>query len=170
MGKKGFTLIEVIVVVVLIGIMLALSIPRFRYSLTTNDLNYTSRRVIGLVKGLRDRAVRDNKDYSFHIDFNTNRFWAGFEAMTEEEQALANEKAFVVPTSVRILDVWTRSRGKQATDTAVVRFSRKGYVEQTMIHLEAADGSQESLLLTPFLGSIKVYDKYVDVESRNPGQ
>lgn len=170
MGKKGFTLIELIVVVVLIGIMLTLTIPRFRYSLTTNDLNYTTRRLIGLVKGLRDRAVRENKDYSFHIDFNANRFWAGFEAMTQEEQALADEKAFVAPTSVRILDVWSKSRGKQAMDSAVVRFSRKGYVEQTMIHLEAADGSQASLLLTPFLGRIKAYDRYVDVESRKLGQ
>lgn len=162
---KGYTLIELTVVVVLIGLFLALAIPRFQYAIATDGLKATTRRIAGLVKALRDEAIREHKAYTVHLDLESNCLWIDSEGMGEQETAAARESAFKFPQGVRILDVWYRGRGKKVDGEAGIRFSKKGYVEQMVIHLGAEDGRQFSLVLRPFLATIKVYDKYVDIET-----
>jgi len=160
---KGYTLIELTVVVFLIGVMLAVSLPRFRYSLITDNLKSTTRRIVGLVKGLRNEAIREQKIYLLHFDIESNQLWIDFDGITEEEREMAQEKAFHLPSDVQIMDVWTKGKGKRVDGEVAIRFSKKGYVEQTVIHLGADDGREFTLLLNPFLAKIKSYDKYVDI-------
>ncbi len=162
--EKGYTLIELAVVVVLISLFLALSIPRFQYAMVTDDLKTTTRKIIGLVNGLRNEAIREQKSYVFHLDLEGNRLWIESDGMGEEERALAREGAFKFPQGVRILDIWRRGKGKKVDGEAVIRFSKKGYVQQTVIHLGSEDGREFTLELSPFLGTIKIYNKYVDIE------
>ncbi len=160
---KGFTLIELTVVVFLIGIMLAVSIPRFRYSLITDNLKSTTRRIIGLIKGLRNEAIREQKIYLLHFDIESNQVWIDFDGITKEEREMAQEKALHFPSDVHILDIWTKGLGKKVGGEVVIQFSKKGYVQQTLIHLGAEDGREFTLLLNPFLAKIKSYDRYVDI-------
>lgn len=166
MARKGYTLIELVVVIALLGLMLVFTMPRLRDSLLTNDLKASTRRIIALVKEVRNTAGREYKNYLLHIDIGQNRLWYGPEGMNDTEEVVAAERAVYLPEDVRIQDVRLWSQGKKALDEAVLRFSKKGYVEQTLIHLEARDGRQVSLLLTPFLGKIKTYDKYVEMEGQ----
>lgn len=160
---KGYTLIELAVVVVLIGLFLGLSIPRFKYAAVTDDLKTTTRRIVGLVKGIRNEAIREQQVYIFHLDLESNRLWIEPAGIGEEERALAQERAFKLPPDVRIMDVWFKGKGKKVDGEVAIRFSKKGYIEQTVIHLGAEDGREFSLVLNPFLGTIKIYDKYVDI-------
>jgi len=164
-ATKGYTLIELTVVVVLIGLFLALSIPRFRHTLVTDELKTTTRRIVGLLKGLRDEAIREQKVYIVHLDLESNYLWVESDGMDEEERAMARERAFKFPRGIRILDVWCSGRGKKVDGEAVIRFSKKGYVEQAVIHLGAEDGREFSLALSPFLGKIKIYSEYVNIET-----
>jgi len=147
----------------LIGVMLAVSIPRFRYSLITDNLKSTTRRIVGLIIGLRNEAIREQKTYLLHFDIGSNQLWIDFDGITKEEREMAQEKAFQLPVDVRIIDVWKKGKGKRVDGEGSIRFSKKGYVEQTMIHLGAEDGREFTLLLNPFLAKIKSYDKYVDI-------
>ena len=160
---KGYTLIELAVVVILIGLFLGLSIPRFQYAMVSDDLKATVRRIVGTVKGLRNEAIREQQVYIFHLDLESNRLWIEPPGISEEQRALARERAFKFPRGVRILDVWCKGKGKKVNGEVAIRFSKKGYVEQTVIHVGAEDGREFTLVLNPFLGTIKVYDKYVDI-------
>jgi prepilin-type N-terminal cleavage/methylation domain-containing protein len=161
--NRGFTLLELVVVIGLLGLMLVVTVPRFRQTLTTNELKASARKIIGLVREVRDRAIRDHKDYRLHIDIGANRFWVVADGATVEDTTLAKENGLGLPAGVRVLDVWLQSRGKQTAGEVVIRFSRKGYIEQSIFHLGADDGDRISLLLTPFLGEIKIYDGYHEV-------
>lgn len=161
--SKGYTLIELTVVVLLIGLFLALSVPRFQSALVADDLKATTRRIVGLVKGLRDEAIREYKTYTVHLDLESNSLWFEFEGMGEDERTRARERAFTLPQGVKIIDVWRAGKEKKADGEATIRFSKKGYVEQSAIHLGAEDGRQFTLVLRPFLGTVKTYDKYVDI-------
>jgi prepilin-type N-terminal cleavage/methylation domain-containing protein len=110
-GKKGFTLLELVVVIGLLGLMLVITVPRFRQALMTNELKASTRKIVGLVRGLRDRAIRDHKDYLLHIEIGANRFWVVADGTSAEEIVLAKDKGFRLPAEVRVLDVWLRSRG-----------------------------------------------------------
>ena len=160
---KGFTLIELTVVVFLIGVMLAVSIPRFRYSIITDNLKSSTRRIIGLLTSLRNEAIRDPKNYLLHFDIESNQLWVDFAGITKEEREMAQERALQLPEDVRIIDVWKKGKGKSFDGEVNIRFSKKGYAEQTIIHLGSEDGREFTLLLHPFLAKIQSYDKYVDI-------
>jgi len=159
---RGYTLIELTVVIVLIGLTVVLTVPKFRYSLLTDDLKGTVRRMIGTIRTLRNEAVRERQAFMLHFDLETNRLWVESAKATEEELAEAHSKAFQLPEGVRIMDVWSRGRGKQAAGEAAIRFTEKGYVEPSVIHLGAKDGREFTLILSPFLGKVEVLEEYVD--------
>ncbi len=164
MGKKGFTLLELVVVIGLLGLMLVITVPRFRQALMTNELKASTRKIVGLVRGVRDRAIRDHSAYLLHIEIGASRFWVAVDGASPEEIILAKDNGFRLPAEVRVLDVWLRSRGKMTAGEVVIRCSRKGYLEQSIIHLGAGDGDRMSLLLTPFLGEIRTYEGYHEIE------
>ena len=164
MEEKGFTLIELVVVIGLLGLMLVITVPRFRQALMTNELKASTRKIVGLVGGLRDRAIRDHTDYLLHIEIGARRFWVAADGLSAEGIILAKDNGFRLPAEVRVLDVWLRSRGKLTAGEVVIRCSRKGYLEQSIIHLGAEDGDRMSLLLTPFLGEIRTYEGYHEIE------
>ena len=73
--NKGYTLIEMTLVVFLLGVILAISIPNFRYSLLTDGLKSTTRKIIGIVKEVRNEAIREQKTYLFNVDLEYNLLW-----------------------------------------------------------------------------------------------
>jgi len=160
---RGYTLLELIVVLILLGLMFGLTVPKLRQTLLTDNLDATSLRIIGLVEDLRERAISGQVSYVLHLDMREKKLWAFATTATEEEQETARERADQLPADVRISDIWTWSKGKLYDETTIY-FSSKGYIEQSMIHLQSQDGRQLSLELTPFLGSIKIHDGYVDFD------
>jgi general secretion pathway protein H len=162
--EKGFTLLELVVVIGLLGLMLVMTVPRFRQALMTNELKASTRKIVGLVQRVRDKAIRDHSAYLLHIEIGANRFWVTADGSSAEVITLAKDNGFTLPSEVRVLDVWLRSRGKLIAGEVVIRCSRKGYVEQSVIHLGAEEGDRMSLVLTPFLGEIKTYEGYHEIE------
>ena len=49
-------MIELMVILVFIGIVLVLTIPRFQTGIVTDDLKASTRKMIGLIRGLKDEA------------------------------------------------------------------------------------------------------------------
>jgi prepilin-type N-terminal cleavage/methylation domain-containing protein len=162
-NARGYTLIELILVLVLLGLMFGIAVPKFRQAVLSDSLDATSLRIIGLVQDLREKAVSNQVTYVLHLDLRGKKLWAFAGTASEEEQEKARERAYQLPDDVKIEDIWSWSSGK-LYDEATIHFSKKGYIEQSMIHLQSLDGRQLSLELSPFLGSIKVHDGYVDFD------
>jgi Tfp pilus assembly protein FimT len=160
---RAYTLVELTVVIFLIGLVLALTVPRIQHGLFSDDLKAASRRMIGTVRTLRDNAVRDQKAYMLHFDMALNRFWVSWDAMTAEERAEARQNASALPGGIRVVDVYYKGTGKKDVGDAAIRFTKQGYVQQAVIHLGANDGRTYSLVLSPFLGTVKTYDRYVEI-------
>ena len=163
-SAAGYTLLELIVVIVLLGLMFGLTVPKFRQALVNDSLNATSLRLIGLVQDLREQAVRGQEPYTLHFDIRANEVWAFANSASEDEQEKARKRAYKLPADIEIQDIWSWSSGK-LYDEATIRFSKKGYIEQSIIHLKSEDDREISLELYPFLGTIKIHEGYV--EARN---
>jgi len=160
---RGYTLIELVVVIVLLGLMFGITVPRFRQALLNDPLDTTALRLVGLVQNLRERAISGQVSYILHFDIREKRIWSFASTASEEEQETARERAYELPADVKIHDVWSWSSGKFFNE-GTIRFSRKGYIEQSVIHLQSEDGREMSLELIPFLGSIKIHEGYVDFD------
>jgi prepilin-type N-terminal cleavage/methylation domain-containing protein len=160
----GYSLIELMVVLILVGLMITIAVPRFRYALLTDNLKGTTRRLVATMTNLRNEAVREQRTYLFYLDLDSNRFWSEWTGMTDEARRLARKGAFGFPEDVEILDVWFSGKGKQTASEAVIRFNKKGYVQESVIHLGSRDGRKLTLVFSPFQERARVLDEYVDFE------
>ncbi len=163
-NKNGYTLLELALVLVLIGITLSFSMPRFRQALLTDTLKSSARRLIGTVEELREKAIRQQIDWFLYFDLEKNTFWSQQGDISQKELEKVRRTATSLAGDVRVRDIWMRDQGSPSEGIVKIRFNKKGYVNQAIIHLEDESGRQMSLLLEPFLGTIKLSDGYMVVE------
>ena len=160
--KRGFTLLELIVVTFLIGIMLSLSIPSLRNTFFTDPLKATTRKVIGLVGGVRELAAREQQPYLLHIDQSENRIWYekdGNEEVEEVKNEERREGEVLFPETVRISGVWMAGEDDSLEGQTTVWISKQGYMNNTTIQIEDDDGGHLNVQFSPFLDSVVVSDQ-----------
>lgn|GEM_PF-349313 len=160
---RGFSLVELVVVLFLIGIMLSFTLPRFHDTILTNHTQSVSRRIISTVQSLKERSVRDQNLYILHVNLDTRRLWVTHESMSVEELENAEQKGYELPDDVILLDVETPGKGKVASGQADIYFYKKGYSDRALIHIED-DDHQWSFLIETFLTRVRLYEKYVEFE------
>ena len=160
-GKSAFTLVELVVVMMLIGIMLTFAVPRVRRGFLTDGFRQASQWIMVSVPAIKDRAVRDQHDYRLWIDIDTNRLWVTDDTMTEGEVEIAALTAYQLPAEVEILDIEYPDIGRLAQGETFVRFYRKGYSDKALIHIEDQDSRQRSFLVEPFLRQVQLFDAYI---------
>ena len=161
--SNGYTLIELIVVIALLGIMIMFSVPRFHDTLFLNDTDTVSRWIIGKVQALREAALQDQKQYILHIDLDTHRLWDTNESMSPENREEVALDAYTLPGNVRIVEVEFPVSGKISSGRADIRFYQTGHTDKVLIHLD--DGERQlSFLIEPFLAKVKLIEKYASFE------
>lgn len=161
MNNRGYTLIELSVVVLLIGVMLAIAVPRVRDTLLNDDLKAVTRRLTSSALELRYESVRDQTDYILHIDLSNQAFWSYPADTTAEKRAELRKGAYRLPEGIRIVDVRHAEAARKTEGEVLVHFFRRGYVEPTVVHLAKEDRSF-TVVFNPFLQKMNVYEKYVD--------
>lgn len=160
---QGYTLIEMIVVIALLGIMITFTVPRLHSTLFLDDTDTVSRMIIGKVQALREAAIQSQKQYILHIDLDTHRIWDTDESMSEENRENAALDAYALPGNVRIVEVAFPVGGKTISGRADIRFYKTGHTDKALIHLD--DGERQlSFLIEPFLTKVKVFEKYASFE------
>jgi prepilin-type N-terminal cleavage/methylation domain-containing protein len=160
---KGFTLLELMVVMLLISIVLAISIPKFGGGPFQDPVKKLSRWMINTVKTLRSAAIQQQKTQGLIIDLSNRRMWLVNDAMDEEAvQAAASNKAMTLPDAIRYMDVQFPQQERISSGTAEVRFYPAGYSDQVLIHLETDDDEKLSYLVEPLLPKVKIFDEWIE--------
>lgn len=163
LNKRGFTLIELSVVVFLIALMLLIAVPRVRDTMFNDGLESTVNHLTNTARELRSDAVREQVDYVIHLDLDNNLFWTCSADMTPEMKNEMKKRVFQLPNGVRIADTYHFGKEKIYDGEATIKFSKKGYVKPTVIHLTQGE-RHFTLIFNPFSGSIKRYDRYIDFQ------
>lgn len=159
--QAGYTLIELVVVILLIGLMMFLAVPRIRHTLIDDSLKSAARHLTGAAKALRNEAVREQVDYVLHLDLNNRVVWTYSADMTPEKRDERQKGAFKFPPDVKIADVYRIGHEKQIDGHTTIVFFKRGYVQPTVVHLAKGD-SAFTLVFQPFLSAVELYDKYID--------
>lgn len=161
----GFTLLELIVVIALIGILMVVSVPAMRNTLIDNPLQSACRKMIGYIGGVRNKAIQEQQPFLLYIDLDENRLWHVRESDEKPGEKEFPEKGVLqLPEDVNLRDMWARSVGTTSRGTPEVWISRQGYLDQTILHIEGDDGERLSLILSSFLPGIEVREGYYEVE------
>jgi prepilin-type N-terminal cleavage/methylation domain-containing protein len=165
----GFTLVELLVVIVLMGVILVFAVPTTRDVLTGDNLKKASRQLIGMEKKLRVEAVRDQMNYILCLDLPKSAYWVVAADMTPEKQDEIKKRPHHLPSGVVILDIVGKDNKKQSADEVRIKFGKKNICSPAIIHL-AYEENKMTMVINPFLGVTDVYDKYVDIPVTGSGQ
>jgi prepilin-type N-terminal cleavage/methylation domain-containing protein len=159
----GFTLIELMVVMLLISIVMAIAIPKFGGGAFQDPVKKLSRWMIITVRTLRAAAIQQQKTQGLVIDLSNRRMWMVNDAMDEAAmQEAASNKALSFPDAIRYMDVQFPQQERILSGTTEVRFYAVGYSDQVLIHIETEDDEKLTYLVEPLLPKVKIFDEWID--------
>ena len=161
---RGFTLIELTVVMALISIMFLVTLPRIKNDIFVDQTKKTSRWLLTSVRYLKEASIRDQKDHTLHVDMDNGKFWITHILMTEEMLEKPETGGLTLADGIRILDVSFAGHRKTTTGVAQIQFYAKGYSDNAMIHVVNENDRQLSYHIPPFLPHMKIIKDYVELE------
>lgn len=170
-AAAGFTLIEIGLVLLIISVVVALVVPRFRDQSHAELISQT-RKLATTFRFLQQEAILNGRVYRLNFDLDQQRYFItsaeegdDFENFTKESGTLARDVA--LPASLQIADVDVPMvTGKLYEGVAFTHFYPDGYVDPTVVHLD--NGQQVYTLYVPdgLTGRAYVASGYLDLGAR----
>lgn len=161
-GTSGLTLIEIVLVVLIIGLVTSLVMPRLK-AFTGGELRDTTRRFAGIFRFLAAESAATKKRFRLKYDLEEGTYWV--EILNQEREFVQQESKRFLPRGISFEDVVTLQRGKVTSGETFTEFFPLG-VENTTVHLRDKGGRVFSLIVNPLTARVKVIDSYVDIDER----
>jgi prepilin-type N-terminal cleavage/methylation domain-containing protein len=167
-NRKGFTLLELALVMFLIGLVLSISMPRLGNFIFHTDLKSISRSLKSVVYVMRSKSISTNTYTILHFDLDQNLYWGTAAAKTKQPSDTPEETPVVspvkLPPGIRFVDAGNINSVKKTFGVLSSAFNPKGMFEETVLHMADRDENVMTIIINAFTGSFMIYDEYVDVE------
>ncbi len=168
---NGFTLVEFLVVIFIIGLFSSLIAIRIEGSLSGGDLRLATRLIMGEINQLRGKAAATHKEQVLGLNVDENYLFTlhplpekeDLSGMFQEERE-AYRKIKRLPDGVDLEDVVISSKGKIQGGETAIRFFSNGCIDRSIIHLKNERNETHTLKINPITGQLTIYDKYIDQE------
>lgn len=162
-NHKGFTLIELMVVIVVLGVMMTLIIPQLG-NIGDANLKRSTRHLTGMIKFLRDEAQAKKKVYRLRFDIQGGKYWAEEPVQTSKDTvefkrlqlAMTNEGSLAGQISFKDVQV-----GSHPDDPSIL-FTPDGWVEPAFIHLRNGEDKLFTLIVKPLTGNTELREGEVE--------
>jgi general secretion pathway protein H len=164
---KGFTLVELVMVMAVIVLTIAVVIPRLP-DLGGISFDRSARRSALLIEEVRRRAVDKQRWYRLEFAFDPAVLTASYYGPGNLYVPDEDLPPFALPAPMLLQEVETASAGKSLGGAAFLHFSPRGVVEPAAIHL--GDGKGRSVTLLPELvtGGVEVVPGYRELAREVP--
>lgn len=172
-GPGGFTLIELTLVILVIGIVSAMVLPRFGGLLDRQQMRRTVNVVRGMVRQLHAKAALTKRVYRLTFDLDTQQLTVchlqslpptGSGDVSCVAESSREMRGYAMPNAVQLLDVVSPEGKKIHEGTAMTHFYPTGQAEPSVIHLQTPDGTHVTLFIEALAGHVKVVYGYAERE------
>jgi len=161
MGRSGFTLIEIAVVLAIIGMVMVLVIPRLPSSESEN-LKISARMLAATMRYMQDRAATARTTYLLRMEPGTDNVKvleiAADGSEKEPSDPLLQKRP--VREGIQVADVVVPRLGKLTDGQVKLEVGVGGLRDVVIIHLRSPDGVFWTVMAFPSSGKVKVYDGY----------
>ena len=170
-GSGGFTLIELTMVILVIGIVGALVLPRFGGLLDRQQMRRTVNVVRGMVRQLHAKAALTKRVYRLTFDLDQQLLSVCFlesppATGSADDTCVAEPsremRGYAMPDAVQLLDVVSFEGKKVREGTAMTHFHPTGLAEPSVVHLQTPDESHVTLFIEALAGRVKVVYGYAE--------
>ncbi len=141
-------------VITLMSITLMVTLPRLEGGLFTDGTDETTRWIIANVRGLKQKAVLEQKVYQLNVSMDAQRLWVSQEEMDEAAEEKAREKGYAMPRGVSIDHVAFSDSQRFSSGTVPIGFFPKGYSDKAVIRIRNNDGDRLAFFIEPFLPGV----------------
>jgi len=158
---KGFTLLELLVVMSIVGIILAVALPRFSF-FDDISVRRDTRQMAGLIRYLNEAAV--TKKLYYRVKFNIERGRVDVEYSIDgveyKDETDSSMRGLSLGDMVKIEDVILPGLGKINSGEVAVVFLPYGFSEPFNLHLKGL-GKFFTLSFNPYTEKVKIEEGYV---------
>jgi len=164
---EGFTLIELIIVLVILSVITALVVPRLTQSLSRMNVESTARRVASALRLARSLAVTEKVPYGAMFDMNTDTLTvvsyqqAPKEGDSPEPEAnpTVGPRVYVLTDGVHLKEGVALNGETVTTGAFEMAFFPSGGTSGGEVVLGDNEGRSFSVTVDRILGSVKIKDK-----------
>lgn len=154
-GSQGFTLVELVVVIAVIGVMLGLLVPNLGLFSREGDLRAAVRALAGLLAEGRNEAMMSGQPRAVRIELASGRCWlVGGEGRARRR----------LPQDLRPASVTFQHARPVTSGVAEIAIQAQGLARPTLIVLRGGDEAW-TLSVRPFDARLAVYEGAVTWES-----
>jgi len=161
LGKSGFSLVELIVVLLVFSVMLLISIPSFR-TFSNSRQEGGARSLAEFIQALRQDAVSENRDIFLYLDSGRGRAWAGphgqvdFDTHTSGFTPTESEGEEISDLiDLPLNGVELPSQPGVILNKSIIRLSSHGYTDAALIRMEEG-GEELTLKISPFFEEVQI--------------
>jgi type II secretory pathway pseudopilin PulG len=141
-AKRGLTFIEILFVIILTGILIGVSIPRFRKSFDSLELNSFSRELQSFMNYLSERAIVDGEPIYLYFEVDKKLAWA---KSGQEEGKL---KTIKIPEEIEL-----------GLEKGAVAFYPDGKIDKVTITLTNRSNKEVTLTTKGIASGVKIINE-----------
>jgi general secretion pathway protein H len=143
-GRCGFSLIEMIVVIVVIGVAAGLIVPRMDRSIGSQELRESSARLAYTAQTVRELAVSMQRVCALEIDLDRGGYGVLIQSNDDSSEKMRAVQASWlkkgrVPEGIKLAFIDTQKRTENRTGTCRLKFHPDGTSDGGMIVLMTRD-------------------------------
>ena len=160
----GFTLIELVMVIAIIGVVFGLVLPRFSGFLGSAELGSSARILAGTARAIHNEAGRQGREIVLHLNLDKDEYWATYKTAKGVEKELGGTflKRRSLPEGISFKDIVLHNKYVTQQGEVSLVFSPLGRVGRTVIHLQDRSGKNFTVRIKPYNGQVEVYNYYFD--------
>jgi len=149
--SPGFTLLELIVVILLMTILLGFAIPAFEGGALTGSRDNVARELLSAVQKLKTAALRRQSLHQLHLDLDQGRLWVTREDTTDKEDTPGQTSEWTLPDATRIAQVRFPGDREIRSGIVAINFYPEGYSDRAIVRLAGEGKPYTDLVIEAFL-------------------
>lgn len=152
--NKAFTLLELLLVVIIMGVLVGLTIPNVKNSFTNIQLSDKCKDIIALIRYGQQQAILNHRNYRLNLKIDKGQYWLTI----QKDPVLTPEIYQRLKTSIGKIHTLPRhTQIKEITPTAnYITFYPSGDLDQVQIYLASDTGKTYCLSTTRMVGHVLV--------------